>query len=65
MNRLVVACGLLVLETATHAVYAGTHESPGLWSFVLPGLLGASPAICKTANECFRLLTECGGEPMA
>jgi hypothetical protein len=63
MNRLVVACGLLVLETATHAVYAGTHSSPGLWSIVLPGLLGASPAICRTANECFRWLTECGDEP--
>jgi hypothetical protein len=65
MNRLVVACGLLVLETATHAVYAGTHSSPGLWNIVVPGLLGASPAIYKTASECFRWLSECGDSPAA
>ena len=65
MNRLVVACGLLVLETATHAVYAGTHSSPGLWNIVVPGLIGASPAIYKTASECFRRLSECGDSPAA
>jgi hypothetical protein len=60
MNRLVVAGGLLALETATHAVFAGSQASSNLWNVVLPALLGASPAIVKTANECFRLLTECG-----
>jgi hypothetical protein len=59
MNGLVVASGLLALEAATHAVFVGSHASPGLWSIVLPALLGATPAVLKTANECFRLLTEC------
>lgn len=63
MNRLVVACGLLVLETATHAVYAGTHSSPAVWNIVVPGLIGASPAIYKAASECFRWLSECGESP--
>jgi hypothetical protein len=65
MNRLVVACGLLVLETATHAVYAGAHSHSSLWNIVVPGLLGASPAIYKTASECFRWLSECGDSPAA
>jgi hypothetical protein len=59
MNRLVVASGVLALEAATHVVFTGSHASPGLWNVVLPALLGASPAVLKTANECFRLLTEC------
>jgi hypothetical protein len=63
MNRLVVACGLLVLETATHAAYAGAHSSSGLWNIAVPALLGASPAIYKAANECFRRLSECGDGP--
>jgi hypothetical protein len=65
MNRLVVACGLLVLETASHAVYAGAHSSSGLWTIVVPALLGASPAIYKAASECFRWLSECGDCPAA
>ena len=58
MSRLVVAGGVLLLEAATHAVFAGSHASPSLWNVVLPALLGAAPAVIKTANECFRLLTE-------
>ncbi len=58
MNRLVVASGVLALEAATHAVFAGSHASSGLWNIVLPALIGATPAVVKTANECFRLLTE-------
>jgi len=58
MNRLFVASGLLVLEAATHVVYAGTHEKVGLCSIVLPALVGATPAVYRTANEWFRILTE-------
>jgi hypothetical protein len=65
MNRLVVASGVLVLEAASHAVFAGTHSTPGIWNIVLPGLVGAAPAICRAANECFRFLTECDSAPTA
>ena len=65
MNRLVVAGGVLALEAASHAAFAGTHTSAGLWNIVLPGLLGAAPAICKAANECFRFLTERGADSIA
>ena len=60
MTRLVAASGLLVIEAAVHAFCAGTAAEPGLWSVVLPGLLGTAPAICRTADEWFRALTECG-----
>jgi hypothetical protein len=60
MNRLVVASGVLVFEAVSHVVCSGTHASPGVWAIILPGLLGAAPALCKTANECFRFMTECG-----
>ena len=60
MTRLVTASGLLVIEAAAHAFCAGTQAEPGLWSTVLPALLGAGPAICRTADEWFRALTECG-----
>lgn len=58
MNRLVVASGLLVFEAATHAVYAGTYAQISLCGIVLPALVGAGPAVYRTANEWFRILTE-------
>ena len=65
MTRLVAASGLLVIEAAAHAFCAGTFSTgnwsePGLWSVIVPGLLGAGPAICRTADDWFRALTECG-----
>jgi hypothetical protein len=60
MNRLVVAGGLLLVEAATHAAYAGAHAKIGLCGILLPTLLGASPAVYRTANEWFRILTEGG-----
>jgi hypothetical protein len=60
MTRLVAASGLLVIEAAAHALYAGTWSESGLWGAVVPGLLAASPTICRTADEWFRALTECG-----
>jgi hypothetical protein len=56
----VAASGLLVIEAAAHALCAGSWTEPGLWSVIVPGLLGAGPAICRTADEWFRTLTECG-----
>jgi hypothetical protein len=58
MHRLVVASGLLVIEAATHAAYAGAHAKIGLIGIVLPALVGASPSVYRTANEWFRILTE-------
>jgi len=64
MHRLIVAGGLLVIEAATHAAYAGTHAKLGLCGIILPALIGASPAAYRTANEWFRILTEGnGGSP--
>lgn len=60
MTRLLAASGLIVIEAAAHAYCAGTWVDPCLWSAVLPGLLGAGPTICRTADEWFRALTECG-----
>jgi hypothetical protein len=59
MTRLVAASGLLVIEAAAHAFLAGTQAEPSLWSVVVPALLGAGPAICRTADAWFRALTEC------
>ncbi len=58
MHRLVVASGLLVIEAATHAAYAGAHTKIGLCGIILPALIGASPAAYRAANEWFRILTE-------
>jgi len=60
MTRLVAASGLLVIEAAAHAFCAGTWCEPGLWGVVVPGLLATGPTICRTADEWFRALTECG-----
>ena len=60
MTRLVAASGLLVIEAAAHALCAGTQAEPGLWTVVLPALVATGPAICRTADEWFRALTECG-----
>jgi len=60
MTRLVAASGMLVIEAAAHAYCAGTWAEPGLWSTIVPGLLATGPAICRTADEWFRALTECG-----
>ena len=59
MFRLLVASGLCVLEAATHLAYAGTHTKLGLAGVVLPALVATMPAICRTANEWFQVLTEC------
>jgi hypothetical protein len=64
MHRLVVACGLLVIEAATHAAYAGMHSRIGLCSIVLPALIGASPGAYRAANEWFRILTEGSGNTL-
>ena len=65
MTRLVAASGLLVIEAAAHAFCAGTFctgawAEPNLWGVVLPALLCTGPAIYRTADDCFRTLTECG-----
>jgi hypothetical protein len=65
MTRLVATIGLLVIEAGAHAFCAGTFSTgnlsePSLWSVVVPTLLGAGPSICRTADEWFRALTECG-----
>jgi hypothetical protein len=60
MTRLVAASGLLVIEAAAHAFFAGSWAEPGLWSVIVPGLLGTGPAIYRIADEWFRALTECG-----
>ena len=60
MTRLVAVIGLIVIEAAAHAFCAGTQAELGLWSVVVPTLLGAGPVICRTADEWFHALTECG-----
>lgn len=59
MFRLFVASGLCVLEAATHLAYAGTHTKLGLAGVVLPAVVATMPAIYRTANEWFCILTEC------
>jgi hypothetical protein len=65
MNRLVVAGGVMVLEVATHAVFAGTQSSATWWSIAIPTLLGAGPAVYKAADACFRLMIEGGATASA
>jgi hypothetical protein len=60
MNRLVVAGGVMVIEVATHAVFAGTQSSATWWSIAIPTLLGAGPSVYKAADACFRLMVEGG-----
>ncbi len=60
MTRLVIASGMLVIEAAAHAFYAGSWAEPGLWGTVVPGLVATGPSIYRTADEWFRALTECG-----
>ena len=52
MNRLVVAGGVMVIEVATHAVFAGTQSSATWWSIAIPTLLGAGPSVYKAADAC-------------
>ncbi len=64
MTRLIAAGGLIVFEAASHALYAGawsgTEGQAGVWNVVVPALVCTGPAIYRTADECFRMLTECG-----
>jgi len=61
MIRLVAASGVLMVEAAAHALWAGTQAEPGFLNLVLPALVGVGPAIHKTADEWFRRLTEGNG----
>ena len=58
MNRLVFVGGLLFIEAASHAIYAGTYSQASVYGIVVPALFGAAPAICRSANEWFLLLIE-------
>jgi len=60
MTRLVFASGMLVVEAAAHVFCAGSWAEPSLWGTIVPGLLATGPTICRTADEWFRALTECG-----